>query len=255
MTWVKLDDALTEHPKIVALSDPAFALWIASLAYCNRNLTDGFVPSAVGIGQLRYCEGNTTPAIRELERAGLWVPTTGGWAVHDYLDYQPSRSDVALQREQTAERVRRHRNAVTNADGNGTGNADVPGTGSTALVVGSKSKVFGDFWTAYPRKVGKRAARTAFDKAVGRALPEVVIAGAERLRDDPNREAEYTPHPSTWLNRDGWEDDPLPARNGHAPYDHAAEILRRAGGGANGSRTIPEPRSLAAGVLPVPQTP
>lgn len=42
----------------------------------------------------------------------------------------------------------------------------------------------------------------------------------ERYRDDPNRDDGYTAHPTTWLNRDGWDDDPLPARtNGKRPPD------------------------------------
>lgn len=72
MTWVRLDDEFGEHPKIAALSDSALALFVTGLAYCNRNLTDGFIPHPVGHGQLRYCDGNTAPPIAELEAAGLW---------------------------------------------------------------------------------------------------------------------------------------------------------------------------------------
>lgn len=71
---------------------------------------------------------------------------------------------------------------------------------------------FEEFWAVYPRREAKGAARRAWDGAVKRALPAVVIAGAVRYRDDPNRDAGFTAHPSTWLNQDRWEDDPLPAR-------------------------------------------
>lgn len=73
---------------------------------------------------------------------------------------------------------------------------------------------FGVFWVTYPRKVGKRKAQVAFAKACTRATPETIIAGATRLASDPNLpEKEFIPHPTTWLNRDGWEDEPLPRRN------------------------------------------
>lgn len=85
---------------------------------------------------------------------------------------------------------------------------------------------FEDFWATYPRKVGKRKAFGAFKQALRRADAATITAGAERYRDDPNRELAYTAHPTTWLNRDGWSDDPLPARNGKR--DNAAEILRKA---------------------------
>lgn len=119
MPWVRISDDIDEHPKTANLSDSAFALFVASLAYCNRNLTDGFVPHAVGLGKLRYCEGNTVPVIHELENAGLWEVSPGGWKVHDYHDYQPSRATVLKKRENTRKRVARHRNASSNATGNG----------------------------------------------------------------------------------------------------------------------------------------
>ncbi|WP_207758469.1 hypothetical protein [Glutamicibacter halophytocola] len=72
---------------------------------------------------------------------------------------------------------------------------------------------FTRFWEIYPRRGGKGAACTAFIKAKKRANVETIIAGAERLRDDPNLpEGKLIPMPSTWLNQDRWEDDPLPPR-------------------------------------------
>lgn len=71
-----------------------------------------------------------------------------------------------------------------------------------------------EFWRAYPRKAGKQAALKAWHKAITQAEPHVIIAAAARFRDDPNREDEFTPHPSTWLNQHRWEDDPLPRRRG-----------------------------------------
>lgn len=72
---------------------------------------------------------------------------------------------------------------------------------------------FEDFWNLYPRKVGKAAARSAFAKAcMALGAPNVVLEGARRYRDDPNRVEAFTAHPTTWLNAGRWEDDPLPER-------------------------------------------
>lgn len=71
---------------------------------------------------------------------------------------------------------------------------------------------FDRFWQIYPRKAGKGAARTAWAKAITGVDPETIYAGAERYRDDPNRSEAYTAHPSTWLNNERWDDDPLPKR-------------------------------------------
>ncbi|WP_420100156.1 hypothetical protein [Corynebacterium sp.] len=73
---------------------------------------------------------------------------------------------------------------------------------------------FDDFWSAYPRRVGKQKARGKFTAAVKRAGDaQTVIRGARRFATDPNLpEAQFIPYPTTWLERDGWEDDPLPPR-------------------------------------------
>lgn len=72
---------------------------------------------------------------------------------------------------------------------------------------------FAEFWRVYPRRVGKRAARAAFERAARRASVDVILEGARRFAADPNLpEPRFVPHPATWLNQDRWEDDPLPPR-------------------------------------------
>lgn len=109
MVWVKLDDHFDENPKVARLSDGALALWVTGLAYSNRNLTDGFIPTQVGRGKLRYCDGDTSSPIAELEHAGLWEPATGGWLIHDFADYQPTRDQVQADREAARERKAKSR--------------------------------------------------------------------------------------------------------------------------------------------------
>ncbi len=72
--------------------------------------------------------------------------------------------------------------------------------------------MFDDFWKIYPIKVGKGAARKAFEKALRLESFEVIIKGAERYKLDPNRSQAYTAHAATWLNAQRWTDEPLPAR-------------------------------------------
>lgn len=70
--------------------------------------------------------------------------------------------------------------------------------------------LFEEFWDTYPRKVGKESARRVFMKL---AQPGEATAGAKRMRDDPNLpEKRFIPYPQTWLNREGWQDEPYPPR-------------------------------------------
>lgn len=76
---------------------------------------------------------------------------------------------------------------------------------------------FLDFWEVYPRHRDKRKAFKAWRNAVARLgatadARGAILAGAIRYRDDPNRLDEFTKYAEGWLNADGWEDEPLPAR-------------------------------------------
>lgn len=44
MTWVKIDDAMPMHPKMLDLGLEGIGLWVCMLAYCNRLTTGGRVP-------------------------------------------------------------------------------------------------------------------------------------------------------------------------------------------------------------------
>ncbi|MDK6241380.1 helix-turn-helix domain-containing protein [Winkia sp. UMB10116] len=89
-----------------------------------------------------------------------------------------------------------------------------PKGGSGRAPKNAYTEDFANFWQAYPRKTGKKAAAKAYAKAIKEgATPEELLQGAARLAADPNRVDQYTPHPATWLNQGRWEDEtPLPAR-------------------------------------------
>jgi hypothetical protein len=78
-------------------------------------------------------------------------------------------------------------------------------------IVSHTGELFDKFWTTYPNSNDKPRARREFDKAIKRVGFEKILAGAVKYRDDPNRSAEYTKHPSTWLHNDSWDNPLLPA--------------------------------------------
>lgn len=93
-------------------------------------------------------------------------------------------------------------------------------------------KRFDEFWAAYPRRVGKNSAIRAYavarDRYAGSTgdYEQTVIQGALRLAQDPNLPPiQFVPYPTTWLNRDGWCDDPYPEREMTA--EERAEIAKR----------------------------
>ncbi|MCA0358716.1 MAG: hypothetical protein LCH78_18030 [Proteobacteria bacterium] len=74
---------------------------------------------------------------------------------------------------------------------------------------------FEAFWSVYPRRVGKDAARKAFAKASRRTSLADLIAAVRRDAESQwrDRPPDMIPHPSTWLNQARWEDEPPPESN------------------------------------------
>lgn len=69
---------------------------------------------------------------------------------------------------------------------------------------------FDEFWDAYPKKIGKGAAKKSWDKLrpSQKLFDEIMLAIAEQKESDQwNRErGQFIPNPSTWLNQERWED-------------------------------------------------
>lgn len=107
MAWVRIDDSFSDHPKVEAAGGDAAWLYVCMLCYCNRHLTDGFVP----VEKLPRLSDRSRPAAlaARLAEVGLVDAVDGGWRVHDYHDYQPSRESVVAERDQAKERMRRVR--------------------------------------------------------------------------------------------------------------------------------------------------
>jgi hypothetical protein len=115
MPWVRIDEEFARHPKVVAAGPLGMAMQVAALCYCNQYLTDGFVPRSVaaglidfeGIGMRQWMgelfgggeDATWKLVVEDLLEAGLWIEEKGGYRIHDYHDYQPSREAALKLRE------------------------------------------------------------------------------------------------------------------------------------------------------------
>ncbi len=107
MTWVKIDDLVTEHPKCVGLSCEAWTMWLHGLTYSSRNLTDGVIPDAI-LNRISPCR-RPKKAAAELVAAGLWERIENAHSVHDYAKHQRTRDEVQNARASAIERQKRSR--------------------------------------------------------------------------------------------------------------------------------------------------
>lgn len=100
---------------------------------------------------------------------------------------------------------------------------------------------FSRFWAAYPKKKSKGQAEKAFAKInPDEQLMAEILDGIERAkksRDWKTDSGRYVPHPATWLNAKGWEDeidaaDDIPAHG--AMHGNFTQQNYHAGVGADG---------------------
>jgi hypothetical protein len=74
----------------------------------------------------------------------------------------------------------------------------------------SSSPFFDEFWKAYPRKTNKGFARKVFEKLkvddalLTKMIQAIYVQNKNVWKD---KDQQYIPHPSTWLNGERWDDE------------------------------------------------
>jgi hypothetical protein len=104
MAYVRLDDQIAHHPKVLRAGAEAAWLWAVSIAYCNRQLTDGHVPAAAlsTMGSFRTPPRKLAAA---LVAVGLFELDGDGYQVHDYLSHNPDKATVQQRMRDAAQRT------------------------------------------------------------------------------------------------------------------------------------------------------
>jgi hypothetical protein len=71
---------------------------------------------------------------------------------------------------------------------------------------------FAEFWRQFPRKVDRPRAVKAYTAARRKGVPaSEILAGAMRYAQARDgQDPQYTRHPATWINGQGWNDEPSP---------------------------------------------
>jgi len=195
MTWVKLDDGMPQHPKILAAGPVAFALDVAGLCYSNRHQLDGVLPAHTLPVVLPGVADPVAVADRLVE-VGRWEQIEGGYRIHDIHDYQ-------FTAEQVRELSRKRAGAGAK------GGSKSPGEGKTQAAdarkpVSRMSKAEVDaasealphphepYWKQYPkrdgRKTGKAESRQQWLRLTDdeRARAMTGVSNYRAAADDPD---------------------------------------------------------------------
>src|SRR5690348_8976085 len=100
MAWAKFHDAFDDDPDIDRLSGDAVALFVCSVTWSSRSLTDGFIPGA----RARKLTGGSSKTIAMLcaGEKPWWLKEAGGYRIRSYHKYNPPAEEVRQLREQVS---------------------------------------------------------------------------------------------------------------------------------------------------------
>ncbi len=111
------------------------------------------------------------------------------------------------------------------------------GEGKGEKIYTSKSAEFFLFWKEYPNKKNKQTAMARWDRMrVTAGLYEKIMEGLKRAKNSrewAEKDGRYIPHPASWLNAGGWENEyrPIapekPTPKAAAPAENNALMNRR----------------------------
>ena len=81
-------------------------------------------------------------------------------------------------------------------------------TDSSAANAATFALEFQEWYSTYPKRVGKDRAMKAYKSARKKASKETLLAGARAaVKEFSTREKRFIPHPATWLNDGRWDDE------------------------------------------------
>lgn len=212
--YAKFDIGMDEHAKIMLLSDAAFRALFDSTLYSRRQLTDGFL-------DIRIVDRKWSPeVVRELtsndpERPS-WIKVDGGYQIHDFAEHQTTTADIQAKRDAgkaggLAKASKKLAPATELLEQNAS-----KSLAKTETETETKRKdlstdtadEFDRWYSRYPRKEAKDAARKAFTKARKHASLQELLTGLDQyIRAVEGKERQYIALPGSWLNAGRWQDE------------------------------------------------
>lgn len=95
--WIKVAVAYVRHPKVVQAGSDAGMLGIGGIGYAREFMTDGFVPTSAVPGLAPTCK-KPMASVERLVAVGLWSKVEGGYSIHDYHVWNPTKQSIKDQR-------------------------------------------------------------------------------------------------------------------------------------------------------------
>lgn len=205
------DDGFVASPKIIARA-----------AGCNDDdmrllAAKGFIiPFESGVIVITEWRINNTlkndryqPTIYQEEKQLLHIEASGKYRLEDNTipDRIQNGSRMEPQRNLTQRNLTQRNSDTADADA---------------------ESLFALFWNAYPRKVGKKAARKIWAKLKpSKQLTDQMLSAISIQKQSDQwrkNKGQYIPNPTTWLNQGRWEDDITGGMNNNGSCESEAAL-------------------------------
>lgn len=92
MSWIFIDDKIGHHPKCIQAGCSSW-IWVCCIGYSKKFLTNGFVPDSA-ISTIAGGVANIKQHCVLLAKSGLLDRVKNGYLVHDFLDFNKSKTAI-----------------------------------------------------------------------------------------------------------------------------------------------------------------
>lgn len=216
MKWFRFYADALRNPKVAALSDREFRLWVSLLSVASEN--DGIIPPLESLKHvLKARLDHLLTGVERLISIGLIDRLEVAYTPHNWDKFQ-YKSDTSTPR------VTLHRAKVETAPDTEQIQSQIQKKKETR-VTRLPSPDFDQWYSRYPNKVGKPEAQRAFAKARTKTSIESLNEGLTRYLAKTDDRPWC--NPATWLNQERWTDEPAQVARG-SPRPARTDPVRNA---------------------------
>ena len=223
--WIKLTTDMFDNRKIKHLrrlpdGNSIVLIWVMLLTMAGRCNASGMIFLTENIpytpkmlaDELDFEENTVVLALRALEDLNMVVTNKGYFAIAGWEEYQNIEGMDKIREQNRIRKQRQRENQKLIPDVSRDSHVTVT-QGHATDIEEDKEDIypFDEFWTAYPKKKAKEAARKAWlklkpNETLGKEIIQAVIESA-KTKDWLKENGKYIPYPATYLNGKRWEDE------------------------------------------------
>lgn len=229
--WIKLTTDMFDNRKIKHLrrlpeGNSIVLIWVMLLTMAGRCNASGMIFLTENIpytpkmlaDELDFEENTVVLALRALEDLNMVVTNKGYFAIAGWEEYQniegmdKIKEQNRLRQKKWYDKQKELPNVIPNVSITQP-NATDKEEDIDKEIDKDKEDIypFDEFWSAYPKKKAKEAAKKAWvklkpDETLGKTIISAVL-GSANTTDWKKENGKYIPYPATYLNGKRWEDE------------------------------------------------